>query len=292
MTFSIKRFDEVFLPDGKLDKQAVMKASVSDFSVGEFKGNLEKLGAVFRTNVVYSNMKWKNNYRLKDNANLKSIDIMLLDIDNGLTIEEVLKIPFALMCLTTTSHTPEKPKFRVFLPLLEPIEFLNNEEYKELMELISETYFSGAVDKATMEIGRAYISTTRAESFVNNSSELLDPTELLVKVRRNLVLKEFAKLVNTEQSISLRTRPVTIEEVLKYPKVKALIKQLGDGNNYLPVYKIMGISKKAGLSDENTADLILSLNIGSEYSERSSLLKKNREVQVKTLTNSTLTDYC
>jgi hypothetical protein len=36
----------------------------------------------------------------------------------------------------------------------------------------------------------------------------------------------------------------------------------------------MGISKKAGLSDENTADLILSLNIGSEYSERSSLLKK------------------
>jgi hypothetical protein len=245
MRLTIKKFTEVLREDGTLDKHQVMKNSVSDFRTGDFTGTLSDLGKVLKDNIVYSNIKWANNYRLQANANLSQIDIFLLDIDNGLTIEEVLKIPLNLMCLTTTSHSKEKDKFRVFLPLSEPISLENNEEFKELMGLISSTYFGGAVDVATMEIGRAYISTTRAESFVNNSSELLDPTELLVKVRRNLVLKEFSKLVNTEQSISLRTRPVTIEEVLKYPKVKALIKQLGDGNNYLPVYKIMGISKKA-----------------------------------------------
>ena len=274
MRLTVKQFTEILKDDGSLDKQAIMRNSVADFKSGSFKGTLADLGEVLKDNIVYSNIKWRDDYRLQANADLSNIDIILLDIDNGLSIDEVLKLPFSLMCLTTTSHTVEKPKFRVFLPLLDPISLVNNDEFKELLSLISSTYFSGAVDVATMESGRAYITTNRALSFVNEVSELLNLTALLETVKRNIVLKEFARLVSTEKGVTLNTKPVSINVVRSYPKVKALIAELGAGSNYGPVYRIMGICRKAGLGCDDTASLILSLNIGNEYSDRSSLLKK------------------
>jgi hypothetical protein len=274
MTFSMKRFNEVYLGNGDLDKNRVMQTCVDDFQICSGDITLNELSPYLKNNLVYSNMRWEGNYRLKANADLSGIDVILLDIDNGMKIDEVLALPFNLMCLTTTSHTVEKPKFRVFLPLLEPISLNDNQEYKELMGLISKTHFHNAIDASTMEIGRAYITTTRAESFVNNSTEKFDANALLVTVRQNIKFEALARELKNSVNNNIQTRPATIEEVLRYPKVKNLISEFGEGNHYKPVFQIMGISKKAGLSDHDTVSLIMKMNIGGEYSNYDSLMKK------------------
>src|SRR5690554_3653296 len=60
-----------------------------------------------------------NGTRKQDN--FKSCDIAVLDIDEGLTIDEAEQIiseaNFTCLCLPTTSHTEEHHRFRLLFPL-------------------------------------------------------------------------------------------------------------------------------------------------------------------------------
>lgn len=275
MTLSLKAFNAVYQEDGSLDKSKVMQNCYEGFQVYICDVSLEKIGGFFQHDIVYSNITWTDGHRCQANANISSIDVIPIDMDKGTTsIDMVLELPFQVMCLTTTSHTPEKPKFRVFVPLLEAISLNNNQEYKELMRLMSEKYFNNEVDVQTMEIGRAYITTTKAEYYLNNKTELFDANALLSTVRKNIQFKELARQLKNSVNSSIKTRVPTIDQVLQYPKVRNLISELGEGNHYGPVFKILGIGIQAGLSNHDAVSLVMDLNIGGEYSNYDSLIKK------------------
>ena len=61
----------------------------------------------------------------RNQSNFQSTDFMVLDIDDGMTIQEAEKLVFnmgvACLCLPSTSHTPNNHRFRLVFPLLSTI---------------------------------------------------------------------------------------------------------------------------------------------------------------------------
>ena len=275
MKFSYKGFLPKNKNDEKKSKQEIMKDCVYDFNryaCDNTIENLHEFGKLLKNNFVYSNIIWENNHRNKANAKLENIDMLIIDIDDGLKIDEVIEnCPFQIMTLTTTSHTEEHHKFRGFILLNESISLKNNDEYRELLSLIDKKYFGSYCDTACFESGRAYITTTNADYQINDKDNLLDCKQLLKEVKMNLLAK---KLQNIDTQVSINTQSHTIEEVKRFPKVMELVSQFRKGNHYSPVYRIMGICKTAGLSDDEACRLILSYNIGNEYSNYNDLMVK------------------
>lgn len=275
MTLSYLGFTPVF-KDNKLDKHLAMQSCVSGFNTIKDKvlsgEELSNLGTLLQNYVVYSNVIWNGNHRKKENAVLNDIDILIFDIDDTLSLNDIhQQFPFKVMTLTTTSHTQAHNKFRVFVPLDKQISFTNNEEYSEFLKLFNEEYFQGVADKSCLEAGRAYISTPKAE-FMVNAKTSFDPTALMKKAKQSVAINKM--LLSITKSKSVRTRKPSIEEVKQYSRTLELVAELGKGNNYEPVYKLIGVGKIAGLSNEECAKMIMSYKIGAEYNSFSSLVKK------------------
>ncbi|QOY54528.1 hypothetical protein HUE87_11780 [Candidatus Sulfurimonas marisnigri] len=274
MRFSYKVFTPKY-QGGELDKTQAMKACARDYNTfyaQNSESELEQLGKSFQNYYVYSNIVWKDNHRKIENAVLEEIDMLIIDIDNGLTISEVLcNTPFQIMTLTTTSHTEEHHKFRVFILLEEPISLKDNIEYRELLKLIDSKYFNSQSDKACFEVGRAFITTGSAKYQINGIKEMLD-CSVLLKEAKISALGERLKSQPLFNHIS--TKEFTIEQVKQFPKVKDLVGSFGEQNHYRPVFQILGIAKKAGLSDQDAVNLVMSYNIGGEYSDFNDLMKK------------------
>ena len=277
MTLSYLGFTPKF-KDTKLDKDSAMKSCVSGFNTIEnkllFGNELSNLGTQLQNYVVYSNVIWNGNHRKKENAVLNDIDILIFDIDDTLDLNDIhQQFPFTMMTLTTTSHTVARNKFRVFVPLDKQTSFADNEEYREFLKLFNEEYFQGVADKSCLESGRAYISTPMAQYKINIKAPF-NPIVLLKKAKQRIMANNIVK--SLQDTSSVRTRKPTIDEVKQYSRTLELVSELGQGNNYEPVYKLIGVGKIAGLSNEECAKMIMSYKVGSEYSSFSSLVKKAR----------------
>ncbi|MDP3023432.1 MAG: hypothetical protein Q8N32_09425, partial [Sulfuricurvum sp.] len=274
MRFSHKSFIPQY-KDGKLDKESAMKRCVDGFktfNTCNTRNDLEQLGKALQSHAVYSNIIWKESYRKKENAILNDVDMLIIDIDEGLTIDEVLtNTPFQIMTLTTASHTEGHHKFRVFILLDKPITFRDNIEYRELLRHIDSKYFKSQADKACFEVGRGFITTDDAQYQINDIDEMLDCSELLKEAK---IASLVERLKNQPLFNDVSTSSYTIEQVKKFPKVKDLTATFSDRNHYRPVFQILGIAKKAGLSDQDCVHLILSYKIGGEYSDFDDLMKK------------------
>lgn len=278
MIISAQEYIPVYLYDNKLNKTAIMKSCITDFNVLNIHHNdidtlLESLGNFLQGSIVYSNITWKTNHRRKDNAILDSINLLVLDIDSGLTIQEVLEFDFKALLLTTTSHTDEHHKFRVLIPCAKNISFENHEDFKLFMSTVDEKYFDSCADKTCLEAGRAYISTNSAMIYRTNSTKIIDVDFVLEEVR----LKKFKQNIQKvfiEPVVSFGKKSYSIKDIKKFPKVKKLVESFEKGNHYTPVYKILGIAKKSGLTSQEAAMLIMTYNIGGEYSDFNSLVKK------------------
>ena len=70
------------------------------------------------------------------------------------------------------------------------------------------------------------------------------------------------------------TTKYTIEDVKGFKSIKDIVNSFSKGNHYQQTYSIMGIGKTVGLSSHDCAELIMSYNIGGEYSNYSDLVKK------------------
>ncbi len=276
MSLSIKQFTPIY-HNGKLDKNKALEACVSDFATTEIPlpiedKVLESLGSMLQYNCVYSNVKWKNNYRNKKNSILEDIRILIFDIDNALTLDEIHQsMKVKMMTLTTTSHTPTHHKFRVIIPLKTPLSFTSPLEYIEFLKLVNEELFDSKVDKACLEPARAYITTTSAKYRLNNIHEYFNPNDLLKKAKAQAVL---AQLPSVNNNTNINTHKPSIQQVKEYKRTQELVAEFGKGNHYEPVYKIIGIGKISGLSNEECAKLIMSYNLPGEYSNFNDLVKK------------------
>lgn len=126
-----------------------------------------------------------NGYR--DNAHAKTMYLLVLDYDEGITIEEAVdrfkQYEFVIYSSWSHQHTKhEKPacdRFRVVLPLAVPI---SKEQWKNKRETAGIAYnlipFSGPVDKQCMAFSQPYTVPAHRHGdtpvFIHNRGDLLD----------------------------------------------------------------------------------------------------------------------
>lgn len=130
-----------------------------------------KIMDLVKSDFNYSAGTFENGHRKADNY-LNYSDLIILDIDEGLTIKEAKKIfePFDYILATTKSHQKQKDKkapcdrFRIILPTDTPIT-LNKEEYTQMMTEVHNEY--NFVDKSCKDASRFYYPTKDAEVFIH-----------------------------------------------------------------------------------------------------------------------------
>ncbi len=103
----------------------------------------------------YSNLIWRNEYRVS--ANFESANVIIIDIDNGMLLTEAIKhlrdnkLNYAI--ITTKSHTETKHRFRVILFIDRPI--ISCEDYKRIVNDIRQAHFP-KWDTNTLDLARFY----------------------------------------------------------------------------------------------------------------------------------------
>lgn len=112
--------------------------------------------------------------------NFISCDFMVLDIDDGMTIDEAEKIADNLKCLclimSTSSHTKEHHRFRVIFPLSKTID--NIESFSATWEMLQEHFTS--LDANCKDCSRFYFACTKDDYVVieDDDYKLLEPIEV------------------------------------------------------------------------------------------------------------------
>ena len=103
---------------------------------------------------LFSPVRFKYNYRLI--ANFINCGAVVIDIDNGLTIQAARQlltdIRIESLLYTTASHSPDKEKFRVVIPLLN---FVGADEYPLFWRIIN-LLFGNSVDPQTKDLTRMF----------------------------------------------------------------------------------------------------------------------------------------
>ena len=222
-------------------------------------------------------------YRLDDNAVVGSVNSLMLDFDDGLSISEALKI-FAMydgIIATTKSHQKDKhgvvcDRFRVIIPTKEPID-LNKEQYSEMMSYVMEIY--PQADKACKNISRFYFSNPEAEIYMLDGSESFDWREVYTKARKLKAIQKQKEAKCKQEQAQMRQPTIEfhseksdyIRSLFGSKKLLDLLKfdrfSAGGRNNYL--YSVAMYLKDSGLSDSEVADTTLWVNAqGDGISEK------------------------
>ena len=119
----------------------------------------------------------------RSNANVECVTAVALDFDDGITPEQVSRLAGELEYLlhSTFSHTPEHPKFRVYLPLSRSV---TSDEFRRIFPII-DARLGGKADKACRDPARMmYVPSCPPERatdalFEWHRGAILDPDELL-----------------------------------------------------------------------------------------------------------------
>lgn len=134
------------------------------------KIDFTKMLDLVKSDFNYSAGSFKDGYRKKDNY-LNYCDMIILDIDEGLTIKQAKDIfmPFDYIIATTKSHMKSKngvvcERFRVLIPTETPIT-LNKDEYSLLMGEIFKEY--NFVDKVCKDASRFYYPSKDSETYLH-----------------------------------------------------------------------------------------------------------------------------
>lgn len=108
--------------------------------------------------------------------NFVSCDLLVYDIDDGLTIDEakskVEARNLACLCLPTPSHSEELHKFRLIIPLAKTI--FSPEIYQATWKSGAEVF--GVVDEQCKDLARFYNGSTMNDGFWNEGN-LFEPVE-------------------------------------------------------------------------------------------------------------------
>lgn len=148
------------LPKGKEEKHQESKKA-SQCSTVDFM-NDDQL-ADFVCTYAWSPFIFRDNKRLA--ANFLSTDLLVYDIDDGMTIDKATEIveqqKLCALILPSTSHTPEHHKFRIILPLARTI--TSPEIYQETWRKHSDIF--GVVDEQCKDTARFFFSCRDDDGF-------------------------------------------------------------------------------------------------------------------------------
>jgi hypothetical protein len=116
--------------------------------------------------------------------NFLSCDLLVYDIDEGLTIEQAKQIAIrknlACLVLPSPSHTEEAHRFRIILPLVVPI--TNAEVYEATWNFGAEIF--PTCDKQTCDLARFYFGCTDSDGFWNEGA-MFEPQAPLLKLEQS-----------------------------------------------------------------------------------------------------------
>jgi len=136
-------------------------------------------------------------HRNEDNS-IPGFSLIVLDVDDGSSVDTVklLLNDYKYLIHTTKSHTPDKHRFRIILPMQFVLN-LEADEYKEFMENVYE-WIPFEVDTATNQRSRKWETNANCQYFYNEG-KLIDPLNFIPKTSKN---DEHKKIINDQQSLS------------------------------------------------------------------------------------------
>ncbi|NOR55171.1 MAG: hypothetical protein GQ531_03085 [Sulfurovum sp.] len=151
----------------------------------------------------YSNIKFKDGYRKGEN--FQGVSVLILDIDDGYSIEEMKKklVGYKALIVTTKSHqTNEKngkaitacDRYRLFLPLEVPI--TESDRYKTIVSALIEEF---QADKACKDLARFYYCNPKQEVHFIEGEKYWDISQYKKEVKS--LKKDTVKKINKETLI-------------------------------------------------------------------------------------------
>jgi len=175
--------------------------SVSDDITINFKNMVVPFDKLHRL-AQKSDLNWtaqhlKDGYRSDDNI-IPGFSLVVLDVDDGTTIEEVrlLLKDYKALIYTTKRHTPAAHRFRVVMPTNYFLK-LDSQDYKEFMNNIYE-WLPFPVDEATNDRARKWLTNNGHHEYINGA-DLLDVMEFIPQTTKNDIRK---KTIMDSQSLS------------------------------------------------------------------------------------------
>lgn len=203
------------------------------------------------------NYHWCNHHLNNGKRNEASIipgfNLLVLDIDNGISINNVINLlkKYTFLIHTTKRHNQELDengnpieRFRVILPIKYTLN-LSTQDYKKFMQNI-EKYFSFSSDSATFQASRKWLTKipNQVIKFYENKGELFDVISLIPNTIKE---KEFNILTESISNLE------PIERFFRYE-----IEANGNRNNHLIRYGLMLVD--SGKSQEEIEKTILNFN--------------------------------
>lgn len=167
----------------------------------------------------------------KKNQYFKGTNLLMIDIDDGMTIEEMLEMHKKLgvtpnMYYKSFSHSPTHHKFRVVYCL--PYMMKTQEEYRLLWDTFDKFYKEGSILDRTLDVSRMFYGSS-------NKAEILsyEPFDIVT-----LADKMGTLLSSDDKSIQLKNAPIANQEVYEnIPKLELndmlkskMIRDFEDGN--------------------------------------------------------------
>ena len=164
--------------DGKIDKNNAMIQCVGAFERHNIDTLEELYLIVASADSVYAPIYWKNNKRCVDNAILNDIDLIIYDSDDGDTEEEISEMlkGVEFLLLRTASWSEKLEKYRIFIPLAQPVSFTTANEYTLLYRWLGNLIGLNQ-DSATNECARGYIGISGKEGIIQRG-ERINPIPL------------------------------------------------------------------------------------------------------------------
>jgi len=189
----IKRKDEAnieFITGETLQKVDLDKVNLShsdDMAVGYKNVNapFDRLHKLMKKDHHH----WINHHtatgRRSEENILPGFDLVVLDIDDGPSIDEVelLLKNYKYLIYTTKRHTPAKNRFRVIMPVNYKIK-LDENDFKEFMNNLFE-WLPFDCDTATGQRSRKWLTNKDADIHVGKGKELLDAMLFIPRTSKN-----------------------------------------------------------------------------------------------------------
>ncbi|MCK8825489.1 DEAD/DEAH box helicase family protein [Fuchsiella alkaliacetigena] len=155
--------------------------------------------------IVFANLKADNDGSHTGLANEDFIntDFLVLDFDDGLEIEEALKVCnkhkiYPAIVYKTFSHKPDHHKFR-FVFLFE--DALNNQEFNYSWYILS-NLFDNEVDQGAKDPARLFFGTDKG-IYWENEGEVLEFTGDIQRLASELDLTHFTEYTETQKQIEI-----------------------------------------------------------------------------------------
>lgn len=253
--------------------------SISEHITENFKSlqvPFYKIADLVKSKFNYSAGVFKDNYRNKDNYLCYS-DLIILDVDDGLTIKEAKSLfePFDYIISTTKSHQKDKngiicDRFRVILPTEEPIT-LDKEQYSIMMEEVYKDY--PFVDTVCKDASRFYFPAKNAEIYTHEGFTRFEWKEYWLKAKANNKTyqelkrrkEQLNKVFNTSSSNNEElTKADYIRKIAKTEKLLKVInfdeKFVSGKRNHTLYSWTRYFKEEVGLTDNETMELIYWIN--------------------------------